>query len=98
MDTCPRSASLVAEGLGIPISKVDGVVSFYSFFTSTPQGKYKIGVCMGTACYVKGSAQVLEELEKQLGVKVSETSADGLFTLEVTGVSVPAVYSGNYHR
>ena len=76
--------AFVAEGLSIPISKVDGVVSFYSFFTSTPQGKYKIGVCMGTACYVKGSAQVLEELEKQLGVKVSETSADGLFTLEVT--------------
>lgn len=76
--------AIVAEGLGVPISKVDGVISFYSLFTSTPQGKHRIGVCMGTACYVKGASKVLEQLQKELGVPVSGTSEDGLFTLEVT--------------
>lgn len=76
--------TIVANGLGVPLSKVDGVISFYSLFTSAPQGKHRIGVCMGTACYVKGAAKVLEALQTELGVSVSETSEDGLFTLEVT--------------
>ncbi|NMB46375.1 MAG: NAD(P)H-dependent oxidoreductase subunit E [Firmicutes bacterium] len=75
---------LVAEGLDVPLSEIDGVITFYSLFTSQPQGKYKVGVCLGTACYVKGSALVLEELKKQLGIDINQTSPDGLFTLEVT--------------
>ena len=81
----PRDVQvLVAKGLDVPLSEVDGVITFYSLFTSEPQGKYKVGVCMGTACYVKGAADVLEELKKQLAVDVNKTSLDGLFTLEVT--------------
>jgi NADH-quinone oxidoreductase E subunit len=74
----------VAEGLNVPISEVYGVVTFYSLFALKPQGKYKIGVCLGTACYVRGAAQVLAELEKQLNIKVNDTTEDGKFTLEVT--------------
>lgn len=76
--------ALIAEGLNVPLSEVDGVITFYSLFTSEPQGRYKVGICLGTACYVKGAALVLEELKKQLGIDVGKTSADGLFTLEVT--------------
>lgn len=76
--------TIVAEGLGVPLSKVDGVITFYSLFSSTPQGKHRIGVCMGTACYVKGADKVLEALQEHLGIGVSETTKDGLFTLEVT--------------
>ncbi|MBS3937939.1 MAG: NADH-quinone oxidoreductase subunit NuoE [Peptococcaceae bacterium] len=74
----------VAEALGVPISEVYGVATFYSLFSLKPRGQYKIGVCLGTACYVRGAAQVLAELEKQLGVKVNDTTGDGKFTLEVT--------------
>lgn len=72
----------VAEKLNVPLSEVYGVVSFYALFNTEPKGKYKISICMGTACYVKGSGQILEEFEKQLGVKVGQTTEDGLFTLE----------------
>jgi len=74
----------VAEALGVPVSEVYGVATFYSLFSLKPRGQYKIGVCLGTACYVRGAAQVLAELEKQLGVKVNDTTTDGKFTLEVT--------------
>jgi len=74
----------VAEALGVPVSEVYGVATFYSLFSLKPRGQYKIGVCLGTACYVRGAAQVLAELEKQLGVKVNDTTRDGKFTLEVT--------------
>ncbi len=76
--------ALIAEGLNVPLSEVDGVITFYSLFTSEPQGRYKVGICLGTACYVKGAALVLEELKKELGIDINETSTDGLFTLEVT--------------
>lgn len=73
----------IASGLKIPPSEVYGVATFYSFFTLRPRGKYKIGVCMGTACYVRGAAEVLAELKKQLGVDLNGTTEDGRFTLEV---------------
>ncbi len=73
----------VAEKLNIPASKVYGVVSFYSYFTTTPRGEYVVNVCMGTACFVRGAANVLAEFEKQIGVKVGQTTADGKFTVEV---------------
>jgi NADH-quinone oxidoreductase subunit E len=73
----------VAEKLNLPTSKVFGVVSFYSYFTTTPRGEYVVNVCMGTACFVRGAANVLSEFEKQLDVKVGQTTPDGKFTVEV---------------
>lgn len=73
---------VIASKLDIPVSRVYGVVTFYSFFTMTPNGKYPISICMGTACYVRGAEKVLEELERQLDIKVGETTSDGLFSLD----------------
>jgi len=72
----------IAERLKVPLSEVYGVVSFYTLFSTRPKGKYKISVCLGTACYVKGSGKILDEFQKQLDIKVGETTKDGLFTLE----------------
>lgn len=73
---------IIAVELDIPVSKVYGVVTFYSFFTMTPKGKYPISICLGTACYVRGAQQVLEEFERQLDIKVGETTHDNLFSLD----------------
>jgi NADH:ubiquinone oxidoreductase 24 kD subunit len=75
---------LVAEGLEVPLSEVYGVITFYSFFSTKPRGEHTIGVCMGTACYVKGAAGILQAIQTELGVGVDDTSDDGLFTLTVT--------------
>jgi NADH:ubiquinone oxidoreductase subunit E len=72
----------VAEGLSISPSMVYGVVSFYSFFTMTPRGKYTIRVCLGTACYVKRAEDILERLEKALGIEVGGVTEDQKFSLE----------------
>lgn len=74
----------VAEAMNVPLSEVYGVITFYSLFSLKPRGQYKVGVCLGTACYVRGAALVLAELEKQLGIKVNNTTSDGKFTLEIT--------------
>lgn len=74
----------ISKELDIPVSDIYGVATFYSQFTLKPKGKYKIGVCMGTACYVKGSQAILDELVKELDMKVGDTTDDGLFTLEAT--------------
>ncbi len=74
----------VAEGLGIPLSEVYSVITFYSLFSLQPRGKHTIGVCLGTACYVKGAAEVLKALEENLGIKVGDSTQDGLFTLMQT--------------
>ena len=74
----------ISKELDIPVSDIYGVATFYSQFTLKPKGKYKIGVCMGTACYVKGSQAILNELAKELDMKVGDTTDDGLFTLEAT--------------
>ena len=73
---------LIALELGIPASRVYGVVSFYSFFTMTPKGKYPISVCMGTACYVRGGEKVLDEFKRLLNIDVGGTTPDGLFSLD----------------
>lgn len=79
----PREVQeIIAAYLHIPVSRVYGVVTFYSFFTMTPKGKYPISVCLGTACYVRGAERVLEEFQRQLEIKVGETTADGLFSLD----------------
>ncbi|MFH1758740.1 MAG: NAD(P)H-dependent oxidoreductase subunit E [Pseudomonadota bacterium] len=72
----------VAEGMNISPSQVFGVVSFYSFFTMKPRGKYTIRVCMGTACYVKRSEEILLKLKKELKVEIGEVTADHRFSLE----------------
>ena len=74
----------IAEGLGLPIEQVYQVVTFYAQFTLNPVGKYKISVCLGTACYVKGSQLILDELEKELGIKAGSTTPDAKYTLEAT--------------
>ena len=72
----------VADQLRIPESAVSGVVSFYNFFSTRPKGKYVINICLGTACYVKGSEGVLRELERVLGVKAdTDPTPDGLFSI-----------------
>ncbi len=73
---------MIAEGLGISLSEVYGVVTFYSQFSLTPKGKHRISICLGTACYVKGSDKILEELEKQLNIKCGECTPDGLFSID----------------
>ncbi len=72
---------MIAKELNISVAKVYGVVTFYSFFTMLPQGQHPISICMGTACYVRGSEKVLTEFKRQLGIEVGQTSADGKFSL-----------------
>lgn len=78
----PRGVQeIIARQLGIPVSKVYGVVTFYSFFTMTPKGEHPISVCMGTACYVRGAEKVLDEFKRVLGINVGETTSDGKYSL-----------------
>lgn len=72
----------VSSRLNVPVSQVYGVVSFYSFFTMEPKGKYAISVCLGTACYVRGAETVLEAFKKELGIEVGQTTPDGKFSLD----------------
>ncbi len=74
--------TVIAEGLDISLSEVYGVVTFYSQFSLKPKGKNRISVCLGTACYVKGSDKILEEIEKQLNIKCGECTEDGLFSID----------------
>ena len=74
----------IADGLGVTLSEVYGVATFYAQFVLEPQGEHVIGVCLGTACYVKGSKNILERLAKELDVKVGSTTKDGRFTLRDT--------------
>jgi len=74
----------VAEGLGVTLSEVYGVATFYSLFSLKPRGMHKIGVCLGTACYVRGASAILAEMERLLNIKVNDTTDDGKFTLEIT--------------
>ncbi|MEG0857554.1 MAG: NAD(P)H-dependent oxidoreductase subunit E [Terrisporobacter sp.] len=79
----PKEVQLhIAGKLGISPAKVYGVVSFYSYFSTTPMGEHKISICLGTVCFVKGSKVVLAEFEKQLGIKAGETTSDLKFTIE----------------
>lgn len=73
----------ISRGMDIPLAEVSGVVSFYSFFSTEPRGEHTIRVCMGTACYVRGGAKVVNHLRERLGVEVGGTTPDGKFTFEV---------------
>lgn len=75
---------MVAEGLGISLAEIYGIVTFYARFTLNPKGNYALAVCLGTACYVKGSGLVLEKAEETLGIKVGECTPDRKFSIEAT--------------
>ena len=84
-DHVPKDVQIkIAEGLNVPLSEVYGVATFYSMFSLEPRGKYVIGVCLGTACYVMGSKNVLERIESELGVKAGHSTKDGVFTIKDT--------------
>lgn len=71
----------IAKKLNINVSRVYGVVTFYSFFTMVPKGEYVINICLGTACFVRGAQPILEKFEELLGIKNGETTSDGKFTI-----------------
>ncbi len=75
---------IIADGLGTTLSEVYGVTTFYSQFSLQPRGQYVVGVCLGTACYVKGSAKVLDKVMDELKIRVGKTTPDGKFTLQAT--------------
>jgi len=74
--------TMIADGMNIPLEKVYGVATFYSQFALNPKGKYQISVCLGTACYVKGSGDVYAKIEEILGIKGGECTPDGKFSLD----------------
>ena len=72
---------IVSERTGVSVAEIYGVVTFYSFFSLKPKGKYVIGCCLGTACYVKGAQTVIDKFSDILGIKDGETTPDGLFSI-----------------
>lgn len=74
--------TVIAEGLNLPLAEVFGVATFYSQFSLNPKGKHKVSVCLGTACYVKGSDKILEAIEKQLGISCGECTPDRKFSID----------------
>ena len=73
---------IVSKKTGISVAEIYGVVTFYSFFSLEPKGKYVIGICLGTACYVKGAQQIIDKFSEILGIGAGETTSDGLFTID----------------
>lgn len=75
---------IIAKELEMSVSQVNGVVTFYSQFSIEPKGKHIVGVCLGTACYVRGAQEILDAVSKELKIGVGETSEDGNFSLQAT--------------
>lgn len=75
---------MISEGLNIPLAEIYGIVTFYAQFSLNPKGQYQIGVCLGTACYVKGSGDILEKVKEILGIDVGECTPDGKFSIDAT--------------
>ena len=98
-----EAVEVVGKALDIPVSKIYGVATFYNQFRFTPQGRFHIQVCRGTACHVKGSAAVLDAIKRELKVEAGETTRDGLFSLEVVacigacGLAPVINIDGNFH-
>jgi len=78
----PEALVLASESFGVPLSQTYAVATFYNAFSLKPKGKHCLNVCMGTACHVRGSPQVLERIESKLAIQTGETTRDHLFTLE----------------
>ncbi len=76
--------TMIAEGLNVPLAEVYGIVTFYSRFSLYPKGKFQIGVCLGTACYVKGSNLILDKVKDIIGIDVGECTPDGKFSIDAT--------------
>ena len=76
--------SEIAKAFGIALEEVYGIATFYAQFNLTPKGKYTVGICLGTACYVKGSGDILDKFKERLGINAGETTADRKFTLDAT--------------
>jgi NADH-quinone oxidoreductase subunit E len=99
----PDSLSVVAETLGIPLSQVYGVATFYHSFSLTPRGEHSILCCLGTACHVRGGSRIAEEIARALGVQPGETTDDGHFTFETANclgacaLGPVVVVDGEYH-
>ncbi|HBF76604.1 MAG TPA: NADH-quinone oxidoreductase subunit NuoE [Clostridiaceae bacterium] len=79
-----ETLNTVSDSMNIPLTEIYGVASFYSYFSLTPKGKHVIRVCLGTACYVKNSQAIIDEIGRELGITVGQTTSDGKFTLEAT--------------
>ncbi len=75
---------IIAENTGITMAEIYGVVTFYAQFSLYPKGEYRIAVCLGTACYVKGSGDIIERIKTRLGIEVGQCSADGKYSLDAT--------------
>ncbi len=75
---------MISEGLDVPLAEIYGIVTFYTQFSLNPKGKYQIGICLGTACYVKGSGDILDKVKEILGIDVGECTPDGLFSIDAT--------------
>ena len=75
---------MIAEGLNVPLEEVYGISTFYSLYNLNPKGEYKVNICLGTACYVKGAQQILDKLELRLGCKNGSISADGKYSIDAT--------------
>ena len=75
---------MISEGLDVPLAEIYGIVTFYTQFSLNPKGQFEIGVCLGTACYVKGSGDILEKIKSILGIDVGECTPDGRFSLTAT--------------
>ena len=100
----PRDVAIeTSKLLDVPLARIYGVVTFYNFFKLQKAGKYIIQVCLGTACYLRGGDDVIKEFEKQLGIGVNGTTADGLFSIEAVrcigccGLAPAAVINGEVH-
>ncbi len=93
----------IAEKTSTPVSEVNGVVTFYSFFLTEPQGKYTLDLCTGTACYIKGAQKLMEILKDSLQIDAGETTQDNLFTINTTrcigacGLAPIVIVNGNVH-
>lgn len=76
--------TIISEGLNVPLSEIYSVVTFYAQFSLYPKGEYRIAVCLGTACYVKGSGDILDKIKTRLGIEVGECTPDGKFSIDAT--------------
>ena len=75
---------MISKGLNVPLAEIYGIVTFYTQFSLEPKGEYHIGICLGTACYVKGSGDILDKFKERLGIDVGGCTPDGKFSLEAT--------------
>ena len=75
---------MISDGLDVPLAEIYGIVTFYTQFSLNPKGDYQIAVCLGTACYVKGSGDILDKIKEKLGIDVGECTPDGKFSIDAT--------------